>query len=117
MLLAQVLARGADLLLLDEPASHLDAGGREAYRAAIAAAAASGRAVVIATHDVEEAARADQAMLLAQRVVALGPGREVVTPEAVLSTFRLAGCCGGSGERSTGVPAGPGGQGSRRPTP
>jgi ABC-type Mn2+/Zn2+ transport system ATPase subunit len=99
VLLAQVLARGADLLLLDEPASHLDAGGREAYRGAVAAAAASGRAVVVATHDVEEAARADQAMLLAQRVVALGPGREVVTPEAVLSTLRLAGCCGDRDER------------------
>ena len=85
--LAQVLAREADLLLLDEPENNLDSDGRERFRAAVRHALARGCAAVIATHDVAEAMRCDQAMLLARRVVACGSTRAVLTPDALLSTF------------------------------
>jgi ABC-type Mn2+/Zn2+ transport system ATPase subunit len=87
--LAQVLARRADLVLLDEPTAGLDAGARELYLEAFAAELIRGAALVTATHDIQEAVEYDQVMLLARRVVALGPGREVLTPEALLETFGM----------------------------
>jgi len=87
--LAQVLARRAELIVLDEPTAGLDAGARETYLEAFAAELIRGAALVTATHDIAEAAEYDQVMLLARRVVALGPGREVLTPEALLETFGM----------------------------
>jgi ABC-type Mn2+/Zn2+ transport system ATPase subunit len=87
--LAQVLARRADLVLLDEPTAGLDAGARELYLEAFAAELVRGAALVTATHDIQEAVEYDQVMLLARRVVALGPGSEVLTPEALLETFGM----------------------------
>jgi ABC-type Mn2+/Zn2+ transport system ATPase subunit len=87
--LAQVLARRADLIVLDEPTAGLDAGGRELYLRAFAAEIARGAALVTSTHDISEAVEYDQVMLLAGRVVALGPGREVLTADRLLDTFGI----------------------------
>ena len=87
--LAQVLARRADLIVLDEPTSGLDAGGRELYLRAFAAELARGAAIVTATHDISEAIAYDQVLLLARRVVALGPGAEVLTADRLLDTFGI----------------------------
>ena len=57
-----------DLLLLDEPTRGMDAPSRAALERAVAGVAARGGAVVLATHDVELAARC------ATRVVVLGDG-------------------------------------------
>lgn len=87
--LAQMLARRADLILLDEPTTGLDALGRSAYLEAIAGEKSRGAAVVVATHDVSEAATCDRIMLLAGRVVADGPPGEVLTPDYLLETFGI----------------------------
>jgi ABC-type Mn2+/Zn2+ transport system ATPase subunit len=87
--LAQVLARRADLIVLDEPTSGLDAGGRERYLRAFAGELARGAAIVTATHDISEAVEYDQVLLLARRVVALGPGAEVLTADRLLDTFGI----------------------------
>jgi ABC-type Mn2+/Zn2+ transport system ATPase subunit len=87
--IAQALARNADLLLMDEPETNLDAEGKQRYREAVQDITGRGGAVVIATHDIKEATRCDWAMLLAQRVVAYGPGCSVLTPDALLSTFGI----------------------------
>jgi ABC-type Mn2+/Zn2+ transport system ATPase subunit len=87
--LSQVLARRADLIVLDEPTAGLDAGGRELYLAAFAAELARGAALVTATHDIAEAIEYDQVMLLAHRVVALGPGADVLTADRLLDTFGI----------------------------
>lgn len=87
--LAQALARRADLIVLDEPTSGLDAGGRELYLQAFAAELARGAAIVTATHDISEAVEYDQVMLLARRVVALGPGADVLTADRLLDTFGI----------------------------
>ena len=87
--LAQALARRADLIVLDEPTSGLDAGGRELYLEAFAAELARGASIVTATHDIAEAAEYDQVLLLARRVVALGPGSEVLTADRLLETFGI----------------------------
>jgi len=87
--LAQVLARRADLLVLDEPTAGLDAAGKERYAAALRQELARGAAVVVATHDIREAATCDLVLLLARRVVALGPPKAVITPAALLETFGI----------------------------
>jgi ABC-type Mn2+/Zn2+ transport system ATPase subunit len=87
--LAQVLARQADLILLDEPNAGLDAGGRERYLDAFATELRRGATLVTATHDICEAIEYDQVLLLARRVVALGPGREVLTPDRLMETFGI----------------------------
>ena len=86
--LAQVLAHQADLLVLDEPTAGLDAAGRDLYLQAINEEICRGASVILATHDIQEEANlCNQVMLLARRVVALGPPQEVMTPEVLLETF------------------------------
>ena len=87
--LAQVLARHADLIVLDEPTAGIDAGGRERYLAAFADELRRGAAIVTATHDIAEAVEYDQVLLLARRVIALGPGRDVLTPDRLMETFGI----------------------------
>jgi ABC-type Mn2+/Zn2+ transport system ATPase subunit len=87
--LAQVLARRADLIVLDEPTAGIDAGGRELYLKAFAEELRRGATIVTATHDIAEAVEYDQVLLLARRVVALGSGREVLTPDRLMETFGI----------------------------
>jgi energy-coupling factor transport system ATP-binding protein len=79
--IAAVAVGGADLLLLDEPTRGMDASSRHALEAAIAQHARDGGAVVLATHDVELAARcASQAVVLGDgEVVASGPAEHVLS--------------------------------------
>jgi ATP-binding cassette subfamily C protein CydC len=51
LLLARALVHPAPIQLIDEPAEHLDEDGRDAVRAVIRAMRATGRTVVIVTHD------------------------------------------------------------------
>jgi len=89
--LAQAFARDADLILLDEPAANLDGAARAIYRSQLRRLTAAGRAVILATHDIDEAAECDRTMLLAHRVVAYGPSAEILTQKAILSTFGMVG--------------------------
>ena len=78
--LALVLAGRPPVVLLDEPTRGLDYPGKEALVVALRDLAASGHAVVLATHDVELAATVtDRTVVLAEgEVVSDGPSREVV---------------------------------------
>jgi ABC-type Mn2+/Zn2+ transport system ATPase subunit len=87
--LAQVLARRADLLILDEPTAGLDASGREIYQKVLQEELVRGASVVVATHDIQEAMDCDQTLLLARRVVAAGKGSEILTPQTLLEAFGI----------------------------
>ncbi|MCX5999114.1 MAG: ATP-binding cassette domain-containing protein, partial [Chloroflexi bacterium] len=87
--IAQVLAHRADMLLLDEPTAGLDAAGHELLSLAIRAELARGAAVVMSTHDIEEASACNTVMLLARRVVAVGAAKDVLTSELLLKTFGI----------------------------
>jgi energy-coupling factor transport system ATP-binding protein len=78
--IAAVAVGGADVLLLDEPTRGMDAASRAALEAAMTEHAAEGGAVVLATHDIELAARsATRAVVLGDgQVVAAGPARSVL---------------------------------------
>ncbi|MGE5261830.1 MAG: metal ABC transporter ATP-binding protein [Acidobacteriota bacterium] len=88
--LAQVLAHRADLIILDEPTAGLDAAGKDAYIHAMKAELARGATLITATHDIQEASTCDLVLLLARRVVGLGPPGEVLTSGALLETFGIA---------------------------
>ena len=88
--LAQVLAHRADLVILDEPTAGLDAGGRELYLRAIKEEMHRGVSVVMATHDIqEEAAICNLVLLLARRVIASGPPKQVMNHDNLLATFGI----------------------------
>jgi energy-coupling factor transport system ATP-binding protein len=78
--LAITLAPDSDVLLLDEPTRGLDYAAKARLVELVLERAASGSAVVVATHDVElAAALADTVAVLAEgEVVAHGPTREIL---------------------------------------
>ena len=94
---AAVAVGGADVLLLDEPTRGMDAPSRAGLERALHAHAAAGGAVVLATHDVELAARS------ASRAVVLGDG-DVVARDRRARCWR-ARCsrprCSGCSRRSS----------------
>ena len=85
--LAQVLARRAEVLLLDEPTAGLDLNGRKAVAELIATERARGVTVVLATHELADAESANLVMLLAQRVVSLGAPAEALRDEYLRECF------------------------------
>jgi ABC-type Mn2+/Zn2+ transport system ATPase subunit len=89
VLVAQGLAQGADLVLLDEPVTALDVVSRRLILEAVAAERDAGRTVVLSTHDLGDARQADVVMLLANRLIACGP------PDAVLTDHNLVAAYGG----------------------
>jgi ABC-type Mn2+/Zn2+ transport system ATPase subunit len=87
--IAQTLARRADLVVLDEPTANLDAAGRDTLIRVLEEEVSRGAIVITATQDIQQAAECTLAMLLAHKVVAFGPSREVLTPDALLRTFGI----------------------------
>ena len=85
--LAQVLARQAEVLLLDEPTAGLDIAGKAAIAEIIAAERTRGVTVVLATHDLADATAATAVMLLAQRVVSFGPPAVALRDEHLRECF------------------------------
>jgi energy-coupling factor transport system ATP-binding protein len=85
--LAVVLAPGPALLLLDEPTRGLDYAAKDRLAGTLRRLAATGHAVVLATHDVElVAGLATRAVVLAEgEVVADGPARDVVCHSPVFA--------------------------------
>lgn len=82
-LVAQGLAQQSDLLLLDEPATGLDVAADRRIAEAIDDAAAGGVTVVLATHDLAAARRADHCVLLEEgRLVVQGAPDAVLAPES-----------------------------------
>lgn len=86
---AQGLVQPHDLLLLDEPTMALDLLSTRVIGEAVAAERQQGRPVVITSHDLNEARRADHVLLLANRVVVAGPPEGVLTPEHLAEAYRF----------------------------
>jgi len=87
VLIARALVQDARVLLLDEPFSGLDTASAERLEALIAELAAGGRALLIATHDLEQARAWDRVLCLNRAQIAYGKPAEVLTPEAVAATY------------------------------
>jgi manganese/zinc/iron transport system ATP- binding protein len=88
VLLAQAAAQDADLLLLDEPFTGVDRPTHAAARTLLGRWSAQGRTIVVATHDLESAARDyDLVLCLNRRLVAFGPAKTTCTEEVLAETF------------------------------
>jgi ABC-type Mn2+/Zn2+ transport system ATPase subunit len=85
---AQGLAQGADLLLLDEPTAGLDLASTEQIRHVVDDERSAGRTVAVATHDLEDASASDHVVLLAGRVVASGPPAEALSRAHLQEAYR-----------------------------
>ncbi len=90
VLIARALVRDARVLLLDEPFSGLDAAAAAALTDLIDGLAGEGRAVLIATHDVEQARRWDRVLCLNRRQVAFGPPAQVLRRDVLEATYGAA---------------------------
>jgi ABC-type Mn2+/Zn2+ transport system ATPase subunit len=84
VLIARALVQDAGVLLLDEPFSGLDRPSAEGLEALIAELAAEGRAIVIATHDLEQARGCDLVLCINKRQVACGRPAQVLADVGVL---------------------------------
>jgi energy-coupling factor transporter ATP-binding protein EcfA2 len=86
--LAAILVADPLVILLDEPTRGLDYIQKRTLAALLSELKREGRAIVMATHDVELAAAcADRVVLLAEgQVVVDGPAREVMTDSQVFSS-------------------------------
>lgn len=87
VLIARSLVQDAQVLLLDEPFSGLDRPSSERLEALIASVAGEGRAVVIATHDLEQARRWDSVLCLNGSQIAVGLPDEVLDVGVLEATY------------------------------
>ena len=96
-LLARLTVQDAQVCLLDEPTALLDPAHRHQVEAAIRALGEAGRTVILATHDLHLASRADQ-VLLAADPVAVGAPDELLSPDRLTALFGTpmdaCPCCG-----------------------
>jgi|TARA_B100001250_G_scaffold406108_1_gene424639 manganese transport system ATP-binding protein len=86
-LVAQGLAQQSDVLLLDEPINGLDIISRDIILEIIAEEVAIGRTVVITTHNLSDASRADQVLLLNNCPCCVGAPGEVLTEANLRTAF------------------------------
>jgi ABC-type Mn2+/Zn2+ transport system ATPase subunit len=84
---AQGLAQEADVLLLDEPLAGLDMVSARRIRAVIDDERVAGRFVLVATHELDDARRADFVVLLNGHVVAAGPPADALRPECLRAAY------------------------------
>jgi ABC-type Mn2+/Zn2+ transport system ATPase subunit len=86
--IARALAQEAELLLLDEPLTGLDIPSQERFFALLDTVAHSDVTTIIATHDLNLAARQfDQVMLLNGYLVAIGAPKEVLSAENLAAAY------------------------------
>ncbi len=84
VLVARALAQEGDVLLLDEPLTGIDAPSQKSILGVIRAQCAAGRTVVMTTHDLAQAAReCDRLLLLNRTLIADGTAQEVLRAEVL----------------------------------
>jgi len=86
-LIARALVQDASLLLLDEPFVGLDSPSADQLARLLDDLAAGGRAVVVATHDLDQARGYDRVLCLNRRQIAFGPPDEVLDRAVLEATY------------------------------
>lgn len=88
MFIARALAQEAELMLMDEPLTGLDAPSQEGLLALLGRLQEKGVTVMVATHDLQQAAQYfDRIMLLNRRIIAFGPSEQVLRPEMLYQAY------------------------------
>lgn len=110
VLLARALAVQAEVLLLDEPTTHLDAPHQRALLRSLRQRARDGAAVAAVMHDLTLALQADRVLVVADgRLVADGEPGDGRLQAAIVDVFhgslRIAAVAGPDGDRWVALPA------------
>ena len=87
VLVSQGLAQDTNALLLDEPVTGLDVVSRATILDVMDEEVKAGRTVVMTTHDLEDARRCDQVLLLDTEPVAIGTPDEVLVEDHLRQAF------------------------------
>jgi ABC-type Mn2+/Zn2+ transport system ATPase subunit len=87
VLVARALVQDAPVLLLDEPYVGLDTPSVALLDRLLADLAAQGRALLIATHDVDQARDWERVLCLNRRQIAFGAPDTVLTRETLAATY------------------------------
>jgi manganese/iron transport system ATP-binding protein len=88
MFIARALAQEAELILMDEPLSGLDLPSQEGVLRLLETLHQKGVTVMVATHDLEQAATYfDRILLLNHHIVGFGPAAETLTDDKLLRAF------------------------------
>ena len=87
VLVARGLVQDAPVMLLDEPFTGLDSVSAERLEGLLVRLAGEGRALLVATHDVDQARRWDRVLCLNGRQIAYGPPDETLSLEVLEATY------------------------------
>ena len=87
VLIARALVQDAPVLLLDEPLSGVDAPSAARIESVLDGLREEGRALLISTHDVQQAQRLDRVLCLHTRQIAFGAPADVLTPAVLQETY------------------------------
>ncbi|MGB7873224.1 MAG: metal ABC transporter ATP-binding protein [Anaerolineales bacterium] len=88
MFIARALAQEAELMLMDEPLSGLDTPSQEGILALLDELKGQNVTVMVATHDLEQAAEYfDRIMLLNRRLIGLGTADDVLQTEKLVQAY------------------------------
>lgn len=100
VLVARALVQDASVLLLDEPYVGLDAPSTGLLDDLLAKLAQEGRALLIATHDVDQACDWERVLCLNKRQIAFGAPKATLTRETLEATYgaEIVDIPGGAGE-------------------
>jgi iron complex transport system ATP-binding protein len=88
-LIARALAQEPEVLLLDEPTTHLDLSNKNRILTTLSKLNKRGASVIYTTHDPDSAATIAQNLVLMKggRVLSSGTAEEVLTAEGLTETY------------------------------
>jgi manganese/iron transport system ATP-binding protein len=88
MFIARALAQEAELMLMDEPLTGLDAPSQEGILNLLDKLQKQNVTVMVATHDLDQAEKYfDRVMLLNQKLLGFGESKDVLKPERLIQAY------------------------------
>ncbi|MBK5230671.1 MAG: metal ABC transporter ATP-binding protein [Thermoleophilia bacterium] len=87
VLLARTIVQRAPVILLDEPLAGVDPASAQAIDEVLRGLRDEGRLVLVASHDIEQAKRADRVLCLNGRLIAAGTPGAVLTEATLRATY------------------------------
>ena len=88
VIMARALAHGGQVMLLDEPLTGVDEASRRIMQDAMARLRDHGATLLVATHDLNDAASTcDRLLFLNRRIIAYGPPDQTYTAETLSRTY------------------------------
>lgn len=87
VLIARSLTQDANVLILDEPHNGLDSANQQILNQVIEGLASEGHLILVATHDLELAAKYEKALCINREQIAFGAPTEIFDQQIMQATF------------------------------